>query len=118
MRVLVCGGREFGDVQLLYRTLDRLHLEKPIDVLIEGGARGADQFARGWARFRHVPVLTFEADWARFGRAAGMHQNRQMLDEGKPHFVIAFPGGPGTRDMVRQANAIGMLVVSIPPDAA
>jgi ABC-type branched-subunit amino acid transport system substrate-binding protein len=33
-----------------------------------------------------------------------------MIREGKPDAVVAFPGGRGTADMVRQARAAGIEV--------
>lgn len=33
-----------------------------------------------------------------------------MLEEGRPHGVIALPGGGGTADVVRRARAAGLPV--------
>lgn len=104
MKVLVCGGRKFADANLLYRTLDRLHAEHGFTEVIEGGAIGADTLARNWARRRRIKVRTFHAQWFRYRKAAGPIRNAQMLDEGRPELVIAFPGGPGTRNMIEQAR--------------
>lgn len=105
MRILVCGGRDYDDWKTLYAALDAL--EKPC-ALIEGGARGADRLAREWAAANRVPVLTFNAEWETYGRAAGPIRNQRMLMEGKPDIVIAFPGGAGTANMIRQARAAGI----------
>ncbi len=45
MRVLVCGGREFADRQLLNEALNRLRQERGVALVIAGGARGADAMA-------------------------------------------------------------------------
>lgn len=37
-----------------------------------------------------------------------------MLDEGKPHLVVAFPGGRGTADMIDRARSAGVRVMEIP----
>jgi hypothetical protein len=34
-----------------------------------------------------------------------------MLAEGRPDFVVAFEGGNGTADMIRQARAAGVEVL-------
>jgi hypothetical protein len=86
-------------------VLDAAHAAKPIGEIIHGAAAGADTLAGDWAAERGVPVRLFRANWEKHGRAAGPIRNRQMLDEGKPEIVIAFPGGCGTRNMVRQAIA-------------
>jgi YspA, cpYpsA-related SLOG family len=106
MRVLVCGGRDFDDVGLMISVLDRLHTEKPFTVLIHGNARGADRMADAWARYRGVPCEPYEVpqgEWDGRGKNAGPLRNQQMLDEGKPDLIVAFPGGGGTKDMVRRA---------------
>lgn len=110
-RILVCGGRDFDDAALLEQTLNQY--SDTARVLIEGGAPGADRLARSWARFRNLEVLTFYAQWQRDGKAAGPIRNRAMLANGRPDLVIAFPGGRGTADMVRQARAAGVHVREI-----
>lgn len=111
MKVLVCGGRDYSDGLRVYAELDRL---KP-DIVIEGGAEGADTFAWRWAR-RNIAahmLLTFKADWSRDGKAAGPIRNQRMIDDGKPDLVLAFPGGRGTADMVRRAKHAGIRVIEI-----
>ncbi len=66
--------------------------------------------AREWAEARRVPVQTFRPDWKRFRRAAGPIRNKQMITEGKPDLVVAFPGGRGTANMVELARAAGVPV--------
>jgi hypothetical protein len=55
-------------------------------------------------------VETYEADWESHGRAAGPIRNAKMLIEGKPDYVIAFPGGYGTLDMKKKAIKAGLEV--------
>lgn len=112
-RVLVCGGRDYADAARLYGVLDELHRKQGIGCVIEGNARGADRMAGYWARKHRIDNLKFPADWATNGKAAGPIRNRQMLEEGRPDLVLAFPGGRGTADMVRQAKAAGVSVVEV-----
>jgi hypothetical protein len=106
MKVLVCGGRNFRSPAQVFRALDRLHQEKPITELMQGGATGADQFAMKWAATKRYVC---HADWETHGRAAGPIRNEKMLTW-KPDLVVAFPGGDGTADMVRRAEAAGVPV--------
>jgi len=108
--VLVCGGRDYDDRRRVYDTLDVAHAANPIVMLITGGANGADALAVDWARKEQVPFQVFNADWETLGRKAGPIRNQKMLDEGKPHIVIAFPGGRGTADMIKRAEAAGVPV--------
>lgn len=107
MRVLVCGGRDFDDINLLNETLDKLHATKRIKLIIHGAARGADELAEWWAYQNHVLVMKFpvsKEEWARVGPSAGPRRNKKMILLGKPDLVVAFPGGTGTADMVKQAS--------------
>lgn len=110
MRILVCGGRDFNSPITAWRALDLLHEDRGIDVLIEGDAPGADRIAGAWARRHDIENLKFRAKWKTFGRAAGPIRNQQMLEEGRPELVVAFPGGRGTADMVERAEGAGIEV--------
>lgn len=112
MKVIVCGGRDFNDALTLGSWLGGIHKNNgPITLLIEGGAKGADFMAREFAKWQGIPVKTFSADWDRLGKSAGPIRNKQMLDEGKPDLVVAFEGGKGTANMVRQAQEAGVRVL-------
>jgi len=108
MRILVCGGRDFTDKKAVWSYLDAFHKTNHLTTVITGGARGADSLAEQWARHNAVPSYVFCADWNRYGKPAGSIRNQRMLDEGKPDLVVAFPGGPGTADMVRRAREDGV----------
>jgi hypothetical protein len=112
-RILVCGGRDYDDRDQLFRILDAAHLANPVILLIHGAARGADTLAADWALSRGILCQAYPADWAAHGNAAGPIRNRQMLEDGKPHLVIAFAGGKGTADMIRQAEAANVPVVRV-----
>lgn len=109
MKLLVCGGRKYKDYKTLCKVLDNLHKERPITLLIQGEALGADKLAKSWAVSRGIPTTNeFHAKWKEFGNAAGPIRNREMLDKGKPDAILAFEGGSGTADMVSAANAAGV----------
>ena len=110
MRVLVCGGRRFSDTWFIFNTLDSLHLQHRFSLVIEGNAQGVDRTAGDWAYKTGLLNHTFPADWKKHGRGAGPIRNQQMLDEGKPNMVVAFPGGKGTADMLRRATAASVIV--------
>jgi hypothetical protein len=108
-RVLVCGGRNYDDKGRLYIALDRLFPSPTL--IIHGGANGADALAGQWCVDRDVACAPYYAAWETYGAGAGPMRNQRMLDEGKPHLVLAFPGGRGTADMVRRAKAAGVRVI-------
>ena len=111
MRVLICGGRDFDNRTAIRNALISLCAsEDGVDVVIEGAAPGADALAREAAEDFGITVETYPADWDKHGKAAGPIRNQQMLDEGKPDLVLAFPTpqSRGTWDMVRRARKAGI----------
>ncbi|HVG50925.1 MAG TPA: DUF2493 domain-containing protein [Xanthobacteraceae bacterium] len=113
MKVLVCGGRDFADADTLDAWLDHIHETRgPITMIIEGDARGADRLARKYAKRRRIPCVTFKPDWASYNDAAGPIRNRQMLIEGRPDLVVAFPGGAGTANMIKQATGVVNVIIA------
>ena len=119
MRVLVCGGRTFGlnlsESSFINNTLDELLLRRAIQEphIITGGARGVDTIANDWARHRGLSYVIYLADWNKYGKRAGYIRNKQMLDEGKPDLVVAFPGGNGTAMMVDISKKAGVEVIQV-----
>lgn len=104
-RLLVCGGRDYHDRDRVYQELDR---EKP-DVIITGGAQGADALAGKYAGEKGVPLIIMPAPWA-IGSSAGPIRNGWMIRFANPTEVLAFPGGKGTANMVDNARRAGLPV--------
>lgn len=113
MIVAVTGGRRFTDRGALFDLLDKLHGQRPFDLLLAGGAQGVDTFAGDWARSRGVRLFVFYAQWKMQGKAAGPIRNARLLAEGKPDLLIRFPGGRGTADMTRRAEDAGVPIVRV-----
>lgn len=111
--VLVCGGRNYANRDMLFSILNYAHAANPIKLLIHGGASGADDLAGEWARYVGVPWRAFPAAWKSEGKSAGPKRNQKMIDEGKPDMVIAFPGGAGTADMVSRAEQADVPVAKV-----
>lgn len=118
-RVIICGGRDFSDKDLCFRTLDEI-LPGCADVeIVSGHAKGEDSFDEEYAALRSFPVKIFKADWKQYGRAAGPIRNRAMLAyalELTP-LIIAFWTGESkdTKNMIDQARKAGaeVKVISI-----
>lgn len=103
--VLICGGRDYhltrDDRQWLFAKLREVGATR----VIHGAARGADRESAAVAQQMRLKVTPFAANWVEDGRrSAGPIRNQRMLDVGKPDFVIAFPGGTGTADMLQRAR--------------
>jgi len=116
-RVVVCGGRGYDDVRMVFAVLDRINDSFGIEVLAHGNAKGADTLADLWAESRQIKCRKFAAAWDRLGKAAGPERNRTMLHMIEPTMVIAFPGGLGTANMCRLAreSELDIRVFLVPP---
>ena len=112
MKILVCGGRKYDAPDTVFGALDRLRAAGCVDMVIHGGAKGADALAGRWAHDRGVQEVICPANWDRRGTWAGPIRNSAMLLL-QPDLVLAFPGGKGTEDMVRKAEAKGIRVQRI-----
>lgn len=126
LHLIVCGAREYDNRRMVFLILDRIHKKRGINLILEGGATGVDRLAREWAQARGVLFKTFEAKWddvdapgavvrrrrdvKRYNAAAGPARNAEMLSWPYLSGVVAFPGGKGTADMVRQARKAGVAV--------
>ena len=110
MRILVCGGRDYNNQSEVEYQLGGIHNETPIKHVIAGAANGADTLAVRWAKDEHIKVTEFPANWKKYGKRAGYIRNKNMLEQGNPDMVVAFPGGRGTEMMCRLADDAGVCV--------
>ncbi len=113
MRILVCGGRNFHKTDIVYTQLEWINQTYGIEEMCQGGARGVDTIAAGWAGFMRVPNRTYPAAWYEYGKNAGPIRNKHMLEHFKPDLVVAFPGGPGTANMIKLAEGAGVDVMKV-----
>lgn len=138
MKVIVCGGRNYGRLQkvvthedfdpaiealkekrFLSEKLAGLYVQYGFTHVIHGDANGADTLAGEWAESMGLPVVKVPAAWDFYGNSAGIRRNIWMLALlGKDDMVIAFPGGRGTQDMVARAKSAKIRVIEVNPNAA
>lgn len=104
---MVCGGRDYKNKIRVDQVLNSLYEDYvtfgdyDTIIIIQGDAKGADSLAKKWAEANSLQHFDFPANWGRYGKKAGYLRNKQMLEEGKPDLVVAFPGGRGTSMMVK-----------------
>ena len=108
MKVLICGSRGWTNEEYMRRVFKQL-LNKGMQTLITGGARGADKMAEKIATELGVPNIVIPAKWKEYGAVAGMIRNSEMLKL-EPDLVVAFFLGAtrGTRDTVHKAIKAGI----------
>ena len=109
MKIVVGGSRDFSDHTLLCEFLDSvLDGTDASDVtLLSGGCRGADTLAEKYASERGITIERHLPEWDKYGRAAGVHRNCEMVDEADA--VVAFWDGTsrGTKSLIEYAKKKG-----------
>ena len=105
MKVIIAGGRDFTNVNVMATTLNNLQdVDHVIEIekltLICGMARGADLTAYKLFSEVGLPVKMYPADWDQYGKSAGYIRNKQMADVAD--MLIAFWDGEsrGTAHMI------------------
>ena len=103
MKLIIVGGRDY---RLSASDIQKLNEIDNVTIVVCGGATGVDADAEAWAHSRDIPVTRFDADWKRYGRAAGPIRNKAMA--GYADAVALFPGGKGTASMSKEAQRVGI----------
>lgn len=102
MNVAIIGSRTFNNYNLLVETLDDVE----IDCIISGGAKGADTLAEQYAKEFSLPIKIFKAEWAKYGKSAGMIRNTTIIENS--NIIYAFWDGKskGTLDSINKAKKL------------
>lgn len=102
------GGRDYENRMKVKEVIDALN---PSKVFVGDCPSGADLFVKEYCMHAGIPHEVVEAEWARLGRAAGPIRNGVMLKKAPYEaIVVAFSGGKGTRDCMKQALEQGRTV--------
>ena len=83
MRVIIAGGRDFSDYEKLSeRVLHILSAQDQVTIVC-GEARGADSLGKRFACEKGWKVLSFPADWDKYGKAAGYKRSQSPRPKGR-----------------------------------
>lgn len=114
MKLIIAGGRDFNDYELLeleckaYISLnlgddwlykDNDWLDRNI-FIINGGCEGADKLGKKFSDDYEVSSITINANWKLSGKSAGPIRNNQMADICS-HAIIFWDGSSrGSKNMI------------------
>lgn len=110
----IVGARDHGNLAQLDAEVDAL---APETVVVSGGARGADGYGVARARARGLRTVVLEADWNRGGRVAGFQRNGEVVAVVDRLVAATWWGCRGTLDTIAKAEAVGLEVVRVKPNA-
>lgn len=114
MKLAIVGSRNPG---VSYQEWEQLLLDKinpdDIQVVISGGAKGVDTFAKLFAARRRKSYMEFAPQYALYGRYATLKRNAQIVKEASA--VIAFPSAEskGTFHSIKEAQRLGRRVIIV-----
>lgn len=110
MRIIIAGGRDFDDYELMEREI--LSIIDGTDYstieIVSGGARGADSLGEQFAKQYNLNIKVFPAKWNTYGKMAGYMRNAEMARYASQEsgILIAFWDGVsrGTKHMIETAD--------------
>lgn len=80
----------------------------PNVVIVSGGAKGVDTWAVNAVKVLGYPKpIIFEADWIRYGNAAGYIRNELIIKEVDEVYAFSRNNSRGTRHSIRLAKRMG-----------
>lgn len=108
MRVIVAGGRDFENYDVLVEAVDEAPFE--ITTVVSGGANGADALGKRYALEMNKELIVYEANWKVHGRGAGPARNKKMAENADALIAIWDGQSKGTKNMIDTATKKGLLV--------
>jgi len=110
MKVAIVGSREYPNLSKVRAYIQSL----PIDtIIVSVGARGVDKCAENVAQGIGLQTEIYPADWHKYGKAAGMKRNQQIVEASDR--IVAFWDGfsKGTKNTIDTAKKLGKGVTVI-----
>jgi hypothetical protein len=114
-KLIIAGGREFSDYELLEKEVIKLLRGKyPKDVeIVSGGARGADSLGEKFAKEKGCSLQSFPADWNTYGKSAGYRRNAEMAAYADACICFWDGKSKGTKHMIDLAEKKELLLTII-----
>lgn len=112
-KVVVAGGRDFTNYNLLKEKVDNILSQKKLThkiLILSGKSIGADCLGEIYALENNLEILSYPANWGKFGKKAGVKRNAEMINDADA--LIAFWNGnsQGTKYMIDIATKKGKMI--------
>lgn len=106
-RVIVAGGRDFNNYNLLSEKLTALLANRSEKiVIISGMAKGADSLGAMYAQNHNILVSYFPALWQVHGNQAGFIRNEEMAKNADACVCFWDGESVGTKHMIDTAKSM------------
>lgn len=92
MKLAIVGSRTFDDYDKLKYYMEFIDgYNYKFELIVSGGAKGADALAKRFAAEHSISTATFLPDWNKYGKPAGYRRNKLIVDA--CDIVLAFWDG-------------------------
>jgi hypothetical protein len=98
---MVCGSRSIKNKDLVFKILNKFLLYD-ITEIIHGNADGVDKLAKEYAIINNIIEKSFEPEWAKYGKGAGIIRNTEMVNYCDRGIAIWDGKSKGTLDSVKK----------------
>jgi hypothetical protein len=109
MKTIIAGSRSVTWDQFV-KAMDLCPWTDQITTVISGGAKGADKYGALWAHQRGLDIQIFQAEWQKYGKAAGPMRNSKMADNAEALIAVWDGKSRGTKNMIGIAQKRGLKV--------
>ena len=106
-KIIIAGTRTFKDYQLLKNVVNHSKF-KNIDVILSGGARGADSLGERYALENNVRLDVHHALWEKYGKSAGYRRNEEMTQNATGAIIFWDGRSKGTEHMINLARTYNL----------
>lgn len=108
MKVIIAGSRSVESYTLVKKAIEASGFE--IDVVVSGNAKGVDHWGELYAQQNRIDLVIFPANWAKYGKSAGIRRNRMMAHYANALIAIWDGQSVGTKHMIECAEGLGLKV--------
>lgn len=121
MNLAIVGTRNPGIGYLEWEQLLLSEINvKDITLIVSGGAKGIDSFAKIFAARHHIPLREYLPDYAKYGRYATLRRNTQIVSDASIVAAFPSPDSRGTFHSIKEGRRLGkrVIVIDVPAKAA
>lgn len=101
MKLAVVGSRNLTNIAL------NRYIKEDVEEIVSGGAVGVDRCAAEYAKNNGLKLTEFLPEYERYGRAAPIVRNKQIVDYADKVLVFWDGSSKGALSVIRYAQKIG-----------
>lgn len=103
--IAIIGSRTFTDYNILTSFIKKFIDPIFINLIISGGAKGADKLGERFAQENNIETLIFKPNW-KLGKGAGMIRNKDIIENSDLIFVFWNGISKGTKNSFNLAKKL------------